>query len=132
MARRTAIEMFQLELEGKFGTWRQQSAVDQIREMEENYENGEFTIEKGAAIWKCGNYLPMDCLAAVLNGKYGYLINVDEHERLLDDQQEESIREYKEKMKNHVYTEEELFEIGSAFREGVEIINILTGDKIKL
>ena len=132
MARRTAIEMFQLELEGKFGPWRQQSAVDQIKEMEEDYENGKFTIENGVAIWKCGNYLPVNCLAAVLNGKYGYLINVDEHERLLDAQQEESIREYKERMKNHVYTEEELFEMRAAFGAGTVITDVLTGQEIVL
>ena len=132
MARRTAIEMFNLELDGKFGQWRQQSAVTQIREMEENYENGEFTIENGAAIWKCGNYLPMDCLAAVINGKYGYLIDVGEHERLLDEQQSESIRAYKERMKNHVYSEEELYEMRAAFGAGTVITDVLTGQEITL
>lgn len=132
MARRTAIEMFQLELEGKFGPWRQQSVVDQIKEMEEDYENGEFKIENGAAIWECGNYLPMDCLAAVLNSKYGYLIDVDEHERLLDEQQTKSIRAYKERMKNHVYSEEELFEMRAAFGAGTVITDVLTGQEIVL
>ena len=132
MARRTAIEMFQLELEGKFGPWRQQSAVEQIKEMEDGYENGEFKIENGAAIWECGNYLPMDCLAAVLNSKYGYLIDVDEHERLLDEQQSESIREYKERMKNHVYSEVELFEMRAAFGAGTVITDVLTGQEIAL
>ena len=132
MARRTAIEMFQLELEGKFGPWRQQSAVEQIRDMEDDYDNGEFTIENGAAIWKCGNYLPMDCLAAVLHGKYGHLVDVESHEKALDAQNEESIRQYKERMKNHVYTEEELFEMRAAFGEGTEIVDVITGNKIRL
>ena len=132
MARRTAIEMFNLELDGKFGQWRQQSAVEQIKEMEEDYENGKFTIKNGAAIWKCGNYLPVNCLAAVLNSKYGYLIDVDEHERLLDEQQSESIRKYKEQMKNHVYSEEELFEMRAAFGAGTVITDVLTGQDIAL
>ena len=130
--KRTAIEMFNMELDGKFGQWRQQSAVTQIKEMEEDYENGKFTIENGAAIWKCGNYLPVNCLAAVLNGKYGYLIDVDEHERLLDEQQSESIRAYKERMKNHVYSEEELYEMRAAFGAGTVITDVLTGQEITL
>lgn len=130
--KRTAIEMFNLELDGKFGQWRQQSAVEQIKEMEEDYENGKFTIKNGAAIWKCGNYLPVNCLAAVLNSKYGYLIDVDEHERLLDEQQSESIRKYKEQMKNHVYSEEELFEMRAAFGAGTVITDVLTGQDIAL
>ena len=130
--KRTAIEMFNLELDGKFGQWRQQSAVDQIKEMEERYEKHEFTVENGAAMWECGNYLPMDCLAAVINGKYGYLIDVDEHERLLDKQQSESIRRYKERMKNHVYSEEELYEMRAAFGESVEVVDALSGNKIRL
>lgn len=130
--KRTAIEMFNLELDGKFGQWRQQSAVEQIKEMEERYEKHEFTVENGAAMWECGNYLPMDCLAAVINGKYGYLIDVDEHERLLDKQQSESIRRYKDRMKNHVYSEEELYEMRAAFGEGVEVVDALSGNKIRL
>ena len=132
MARRTAIEMFQLELDGKFGPWRQQSAVEQIKEMEERYENHEYTIENGAALWECGNYLPMDCLAAVINGKYGPLVDVENHEKALDAQNEESIREYKERMKNHVYSEEELFEMRAAFGEGIEIVDVISGNKIRL
>ena len=129
---RTAIEMFQLELDGRFGQWRQQSAVEQIEEMEERYEKKEFTIENGAAMWECGNYLPMDCLAAVINGKYGHLVDVEAHEEALDAQNEESIQEYRERMKNHVYTEEELFEMRAAFGEGTEIVDVITGNKIRL
>lgn len=132
MARRTAIEMFQLELEGKFGPWRQQSAVEQIKEMEERYEKREYTIENGAALWECGNYLPMDCLVAVINGKYGHLVDVENHERLLDEQNTKSIQEYKERMKNHVYSEEELFEMRAAFGEGVEVVDVISGNKIRL
>ena len=107
---RTVIEMFNMELEGKFGELRQQSAVEQIKEMEERYESHGFTIKNGAAIWECGNYLPVDCLAPVINGKYGYLIDVDEHERLLDEQQSKSILEFKERMKNRVCYKGELYE----------------------
>lgn len=130
--KRTAIEVFNLELDGRFGQWRQKDAVEQIKEMEEQYEKHDFTIENGAAMWECGNYLPMDCLAAVINGKYGYLIDVDKHERLLDEQQSESIRRYKERMENHVYSEEELYEMRAAFGDGVEVVDVITGNKIRL
>ena len=45
---------------------------------------------------------------------------------------EEKIAEYKERMKNYKYSEEELNEMRAAFGEGTEVINIITGKKIKL
>ena len=130
--RRSEITMFELELEGHFGKIRQKDAILKIADMEKRYENGELTIQDGAAIWECGNYLPMDCLAALVHGKYGHLVDVENHERLLDEQNTNTIREYKERMKNHVYSEEELYEMRAAFGEGVEVVDVITGNKIRL
>ncbi len=44
----------------------------------------------------------------------------------------ESIAEYREQMKNHVYSEEELFEMRAAFGPGVTVVNVLTGKKVTL
>ena len=131
--KRTEIEMFNLELDGKFGEVRKRGAVEEIAYMEKKYENGELVINDGGASWVTnGAYIPMHCLAAFLRGKYGHLVDAETHERLLNDQNTKSIQEYKERMKNHVYSEEELFEMRSSFGEGVEIVDVITGNKIRL
>jgi len=43
-----------------------------------------------------------------------------------------SIAKYREAMKNHVPTGEELFEMRAAFGEGETVINVITGKKTKL
>ena len=130
--KRTAIEMFNLELDGKFGKFRQKDAVEEIVYMEKKYEDGEMTVENGVAVWKCGNIVPLDCVAAFLHSKYGNLINIENHESALDAEAEEVARRYRERMKNHVYSEEELYEMRSAFGEGVEVVDVITGNKIRL
>lgn len=42
------------------------------------------------------------------------------------------IREYKKSNKNRVYSEEELFEMRSAFGTGTTVVNVLTGRKVTL
>lgn len=43
-----------------------------------------------------------------------------------------SLAAYRKSMENHVYSEEELFEMRAAFGSGTEVVNVLTGKKIKL
>lgn len=45
---------------------------------------------------------------------------------------ERSLADYRARMANHVYSEEELFEMRAAFGAGAEVVNVLTGRKIKL
>jgi hypothetical protein len=130
--KRTAIEMFNLELDGKFGKFRQKNAVENIAFMEKQYEDREMTVEDGVAVWKCGSIVPMGCVAAFLHSKYGNLINIENHESALDAEAEEVARRYRERMQNHVYSEEELFEMRSAFGEGVEVVDVISGNKIRL
>lgn len=128
----TAIEMFNLELDGKFGKFRQKNAVENITFMEKQYEDREMTVENGVAVWKCGNIVPIGCVAAFLHSKYGDLINIENHEFALDAEAEEVARRYRERMQNHVYSEEELFEMKAAFGDGVEVVDVISGNKIRL
>lgn len=47
-------------------------------------------------------------------------------------QADEFISAYKERMKNHVPSDEELFEMRAAFGPGATVVNAITGQKIHL
>ena len=44
----------------------------------------------------------------------------------------ETLTEYAEHMKNYVPSDEELFEMRAAFGEGETVVNVITGQRIKL
>lgn len=43
-----------------------------------------------------------------------------------------ALEDYRERMKNHVYSAEEMFEMRAAFGEGETVVNVITGEKIQL
>ena len=124
--------VFHLKCDGIFSLFERDFPLLPIAYMEKKYEDGEMTIENGVAVWKCGNIVPLDCVAALLHSKYGNLINTENHESAIDAEAEEVARRYRERMKNHVYSEEELFEMRAAFGDGVEVVDVISGNKIRL
>ena len=50
----------------------------------------------------------------------------------LNEQLEAFAKEYHAAMKNHKYSDEEMFEMRSAFGEGTTVVNVLTGKRTKL
>lgn len=129
------VTRFVRELNGELGEYWKNEALKQIADIEKKYENGELLIHPGykTARWiSNGNYIPMHCLEILLHSKYAYLVDAEAHKAALDEQTTESINRYKESMKNHVYTEEELGEMRNAFGEGHVIVNVITGEKITL
>lgn len=45
---------------------------------------------------------------------------------------ERTLAEYRKRMEGHVYSDEEMFEMRAAFGPGAEVVNVLTGKRIKL
>lgn len=124
---------FERELNGEFGDYWKKDALAKIAEIEKDYETGHLIIENGAAKWDTnGSYLMQDIMEVLLHSKYAYLIDIAHHEAMRDAQVTEEINAYKERMKNHVYDEEELAEMRSAFGAGTEIVNVFTGESITL
>ena len=129
----TKMTRFEKELSGELGEYWVKSTTEEIQDIERKYETGDLIINlDGTAQWKCGNYVPDHVLEIILHSKYANLIDVDNHKKALDFQTEQSIAEYKERMKSHVYTEEELWEIRAAFGTGTVITDVLTGRTIQL
>ena len=110
----------------------QRHAEAEVKWVLDKYENGELLIdENGVATWKSNNNaLPKEC---AYKGKYGGLpINLELTAELEERQTRESINAYRERMKNHKYTEEELWEMRAAFGEGTTVVDALTGRRIQL
>lgn len=124
---------FVRELKGLFGDYWKNDALSRINEIEKDYETGELIIENGAAKWRTnGSYLMEDIMEVLLHSKYADLIDIDHHATMRDAQVTEEINNYKERMKNHVYTEEELYDMRSAFGVGTKVVNVFTGEEIIL
>lgn len=110
----------------------QKSAEKEVAKMVEQYKNGELLIdENGVATWASnGNAIPEECVEKAVYG--GLAINVELTRKVRDEQTEKSLAEYRERMKNHVYSEEELYEMRAAFGEGAVVVDAITGRRIQL
>lgn len=113
------------------GYWKK-SAEKDVAKVIERYENGELLIDEyGVAFWASNNRAVPEDIAYM--GKYGGLpIDLEMTKELEDRQTEKSLAEYRERMKNHVYTAEELGEMRNAFGEGAVVVDVITGRKIRL
>ena len=113
------------------GFWKRH-AEEEVAKIVEEYENGELLIDEfGVAYWASNNRaIPQECVEKAIYG--GLPVNAELTRELELNQMEKSLAEYRERMKNHVYTEEELGEMRNAFGEGTVVVNALTGERIQL
>lgn len=125
-----SVERFKREYSGELGEFWKKEADKEVAKRLEQYENGELLIDEyGVAYWASNNNaLPEEC---ALQAKYaGLPVNLDLTRELEINQVEKSLNEYRERKKNHVYTEEEIGEMRAEFGEGQVIVDAITGQKI--
>lgn len=85
----------------------------------------------GAIKWKSNGHYLMDDYCEVLEfGGFDFNRKATAVKR--DEQNDKFIAEYKERMKNHVRSDEELAEMRSAFGAGAVVVDVITGEKIRL
>lgn len=122
---------FQMEISGKLGDWWKKNAENEvIKAMKYAAENA-LVEEDGAILWKSSyNYLPDDYCEKLEYGGYNFSREATKIKREI--QSNKFIEEYRESMKNHVYSEEELYEMRSAFGKGSCVVDIITNKKIYL
>ncbi|MEB8638244.1 hypothetical protein P4H32_31920 [Bacillus cereus] len=88
-------------------------------------------VENGIVRWKSNNSVPpTDILEfwAYLKKPFDYQKSLEQR----DIEVQESLARYREAMKNHVPSEEELYEMRAAFGEGATVVNVITGKTTKL
>ena len=92
-------------------------------EMKKLYDQRDNMIieDDGAVRWKSsGNYLPDDCMEKLEYAPYEFSKQISREATKIkrEEQDKKFIEEYREQMKDHVYTEEELGEMRNAFGSG--------------
>ena len=135
---------FVQEYIGFHGVVAQEEAKRVVKRMEEAFYNDEIEFEgDGAMKWKVnGNYIPEECAEAM---KYvdiskatpkqkRYMLNasIEATKEGRDRQTADFLERYREAMKNHVPSDEEMYEMRSAFEPGTKVVNVLTGQVYQL
>ena len=121
---------FQRELSGSLGEFWRQNALKEIAKMQERADNDEIrTNTEGGAFWnKSGNYLPADC--AEILSYTDFPFSLEATARAREAQTAMQLEAYRRSYKGP--SEEEKAEMRAAFGSGSTVINVITGERIRL
>ena len=86
----------------------------------------------GYWIFKDGNTRPVPMEVAYFARFLGYCIDLNLQEETIHERNEASLRRYREESKRPRISDEELFEMEAAFGKGATVVNVLTGEEIRI
>lgn len=122
---------FQQEISGQLGEfWKKNAEKEVVKAIEWAYKDA-IVESDGAIRWKNNGHYLMDDLCEKLEYA-GYNFSREATRVARDKQDSEFVRAYRERMKNHKYSEEEIFEMQAAFGKGTKVVNAITGQTIQL
>ena len=121
---------FERELSGSLGAFWKKNAEQEIAKMQARADNDEIrTNMNGAAFWNSnGNYLPSDCAEILSYTTFPF--SLEETNRAREAQTAAFLEDYRKS-----YTgpgEEEKAEMRAAFGTGSTVVNVITGERIRL
>lgn len=121
---------FEEELNGKWGEYFKNRALEEIEKFQICANNGEILLDDdGGAYWKeSGNYLPSNCVEILLHTDFKFSPEATAAAR--DRQQDEFLAQYRRTA--HIVSAEELCEMRAAFGPGETVVNLITGESIRL
>ena len=119
---------FAREWNGELGAFWQKNAHEEAARLLTQRDNIEVE-EDGAAKWKSnGSYLPADVVEKLIFAGADFF-SAEATAAKREAQTAEFLGSYR---RNHKTTTEERMEMAAAFGKGTTVVNILTGEKIKL
>ena len=120
----------QRELNGSLGVHWRESALKEIARMQEKADNGEILIdENGAASWKSnGRALPGDCCEKLAYTSVTFSAEATAAKR--EAETDAFLESYRKA--NHRRSAEELSEKRATFGTGTTVVDIITGERIRL
>ncbi len=123
---------FERDLAGELGEYWKKAALEKIDKLQTQADSGEILLDQSnAAYWKSsGNYLPRDVAEILLHTTFKF--NYENTLLAAKKQTEKFIEDYKKRMANYKPDEEELVEMRAAFGEGATVVNVITGQRIKI
>lgn len=118
---------FMMELTGKLGDFWCNEACKELARVEREYESGEITIDRnGVARNRLDRILANDELEklALITDR----VNVEATQRAYNEDLDAFLANYRKRR----MSEEELFEARSAFGEGTVIVDVFSGERVRL
>lgn len=121
---------FERELSGSLGAFWKKNAEQEIAKMQERADNDEIrTNTEGGAFWnKSGNYLPADCAEVLSYTDFPFSLEATAKAR--EAQTAMQLEAYRKSYKGP--NEEEKVEMRAAFGIGSTVVDIITGERIRL
>ena len=123
---------FERELSGSLGAYWKASAEKEIRKMEERQISGEiFFGADGVVRWTSNNrVMPKDCREILRYTVYRDLFSEEASRAAEDAETAAFLESYRKNYKGP--SEEEKAEMRAAFGTGSTVVNIITGERIRL
>ena len=121
---------FERELSGSLGAFWKKNAEQEIAKMQKRADNDEIrTNAEGAAFWNSnGNYIPSDC--AEILSYTDFPFSVEATAKAREAQTAMQLEAYRKSYKGP--SEEEKAEMRAAFGTDTTVMDIITGEKIRL
>ena len=121
---------FERELSGSLGAFWKKNAEQEIAKMQERADNDEIrTNTEGGAFWnKSGNYLPADRAEVLSYTDFPFSLEATAKAR--ETQTAMQLEAYRKSYKGP--NEEEKVEMRAAFGIGSTVVDIITGERIRL
>ena len=123
---------FARELSGELGAYWAENAKKEVRKMEERQINGEiFFGADGVVRWMSNNrVMPKDCREILSHTVYRDLFNEDASRAAEEAETAAFLDSYRKSYKGP--SEEEKAEMRAAFGTGSTVVNVITGERIRL
>ena len=123
---------FERELNGSLGSYWAENAKKEIRKMEERQINGEiFFGADGVVRWTSNNrVMPRDCREILSHTVYRDLYSEDASRAAEEAETAAFLESYRKNYKES--GEEEKGEMRAAFGAGTTVVDIITGERIRL
>ena len=121
---------FERELSGSLGAFWKKNAEQEIAKMQQRADNDEIrTNMNGAAFWNSnGNYLPADCAEILSHTDFPF--SLEETAKAREAQTAMQLEAYRKSYTGP--SEEERAEMRAAFGTGSTVVNVITGERIRL
>lgn len=121
---------FERELSGSLGAFWKKNAEQEIEKMQARADNDEIrTNMNGAAFWNSnGNYLPADCAEILSHTDFPF--SLEETAKAREAQTAMQLEAYRKSYTEP--SEEEKAEMRAAFGTGSTVVNVITGERIRL
>lgn len=119
---------FQQELSGELGTYWKRQAEQELERVRQELSSGEITIDENGVARNCIGRVVMDDLLEKLEMVSD--VNTAATRAAREAEDAAFLAEYR--ARRSTPAPEELAEMRAAFGAGAEVVNVLTGEKIKL